>query len=140
MARGALRYYRGDAPGAKSRVPPERYRANLRRILEPIRSDGALPWLLTPNPMTRAHLYADRGYYRDHRIDALVAHDAHIAREVGAELGVPVVDVHRAFREDPRGESLVPDGVHPYVPGHQLIADLLRRALGAGPGGREPAG
>ena len=49
--------------------------------------------------------------------------------DLGAENGVPVVDVTAKFRQD--HELMGPDGMHPNENGLKLIADTINAALGS---------
>lgn len=88
-----------------SRVSLDAYRANLRRLaVAPSRVV-----FVTPNPSTYpgrdTHPYAE------------------VMREVGAELGVAVVDVHACFQRQPDWPRRLPDQVHPDEQGVQFIVD-----------------
>ncbi len=111
------------------------YKHNLRRIVEIGRARGAEVWLLTsplnprPNPIARAKL----GNLNRTPYDALrKIHDAYndATREVGAELGVLVVDMDAVYREH-AGETLVQrdDIPHPTQAGHDLEAEVLYARL-----------
>jgi lysophospholipase L1-like esterase len=53
------------------------------------------------------------------------------ARDAAAELGVPLADVHGAFRADEsaRKSELYLDAVHPASKGHELYGTVVKRAL-----------
>ncbi len=46
-------------------------------------------------------------------------------REVAAARGVDLVDVYQAFAQEPATQDFFPDGLHPDVRGHRLIARRL---------------
>ena len=48
---------------------------------------------------------------------------AQAVRDLAAELGVPLFDTFALFESREGGFDLIGDGCHPYVEGHQLIAD-----------------
>jgi len=50
-------------------------------------------------------------------------------RDVAAEKRVELVDVYRAFEENPDTRDYFPDGLHPDARGHRLIGDLLVKRI-----------
>jgi len=59
----------------------------------------------------------------------VVAEYAEIVRRVARTHAVPLVEVHNAFLQAPRGKEMIPDGVHPDPEGHRLIAEILAPVL-----------
>jgi len=129
----------------KPNVPPEAYRHNLRRIVALGRERGARVWLLTsPHAFV---IDAHRGRYDEFPMSAkqivvfnglstfeelIEIHDRYnqVTREVGAELGVPVVDmdaVYKAHADEPL--FLETDVPHPSAEGHALEAETLYERL-----------
>lgn len=82
---------------ARYAIPIETYKANLRKIAS---VPGAV--LMTPTPMdTTKAIAADDSSY------------AQAVRDVGKELGVPVIDVNAYVLSVPNWQLLLVDGVHP---------------------------
>lgn len=116
-------------------VPLEEFERNLRRIVEIGRGRGADVWLLTlprsPNPSERAaRRLSQHSRLSVERLAAI--HDAYndAIRAVGSSLGAPVVDVQRAYAEDPATVRFIPtDLIHPNQAGHDLEAELLYQRL-----------
>jgi lysophospholipase L1-like esterase len=81
----------GHNDGAKDRpdryTPPEDYRANLVRFIREVRERKANPVLLTPVMRRR---FSKEGVFQD-------VHGVYpaVVREVAAEYGVPLIDMHR---------------------------------------------
>jgi lysophospholipase L1-like esterase len=126
-------------------VPREAYRHNLRRIVQLARAEGARVWLLTsPHAFVTD---ANRDHYDDFPMSAkqllvfnalpsferlIEIHDDYndVTREVGAELGVTVVDmdaIYRAHASEPL--FLATDVPHPSERGHALEAETLFERL-----------
>jgi lysophospholipase L1-like esterase len=131
----------------KPNVSVEQYKANLRRIVDIGQARGAEVWLLTaphafetdenagkydqfPNTMAARSLMAFSGIHTYERF--LEIHTAYndAVREVGAELGVPVVDMEKVYHEH-RSEPLFSstDVPHPTQEGHDLEAETLYAEL-----------
>jgi lysophospholipase L1-like esterase len=131
----------------KPTVPLEQYKHNLRRMVELGRSQGAAVWLLTsPHAFL---IDSNRGHYDQFRktfngqsilvwnaiptFERLIEiHESYNAatREVGAELGVPVVDMDAIYRQH-ASEPLFTayDIPHPTQEGHNLEAEALYERL-----------
>ena len=85
------------------------YKANLRKLAT---AAGAIVVFETPNPST----YPGRD----------TAPYAQAMREVAAEAGLQVIDVHAAFVAQPLWQSMLEaDGVHPNANGLQFIVDAV---------------
>lgn len=131
----------------KPDVPLEQYNHNLRRIVELGRAQGAEVWLLTtphafltdenrgqydkfPNTLSAKALIAFSAIPTFDRM--IEIHDAYAeaTREVGRELGVPVVDMEEAYRQH-ASEHLYNsfDVVHPTQEGHDLEAEVLYQRM-----------
>ena len=118
-------FFRPDGPPADTpRVEPEDYRRNLHEMAERIAAIEALPILGTPLPMSPSYPLADLPQYREHGLNYLVDRYAAIMRTVAQEQRIPLLDLHRAFSEDPSTQAFLPDGIHPNVQGHAFIARL----------------
>jgi lysophospholipase L1-like esterase len=133
----------------KPDVPLDRYKHNLRRIAELGRAQGAAVWFLTsphafvtdenrgqydkfPTTMAAKALIQFSAIPSFERL--IEIHDSYNAatREVGRELGVPVVDMDAIYREHAAehlyGSTDVP---HPTQEGHNLEAEVLYARLAA---------
>lgn len=130
-------------------IPIEAYAHNLERIVEIARARGAVVWFLSA-PQGALNDAALRRYEQAPQTSAVHAllefnalpsvaevvriHDAYnaAAREVGASLGVAVVDMDAAYRAH-IGEPVFTfnDLVHPTEAGHQLEAEVLYQRLEA---------
>ncbi len=144
----ALKPTESDIPTEwKPDVPLEQYKHNLRRVVELGHAEGAEVWLLTtPHAFLTEE---NRGHYDKFpttmAAKGLIAfsaipdfdrmieiHDAYAeaTREVGRELGVPVVDMEEAYRQH-ASEHLYAstDVVHPTQEGHNLEAEVLYARL-----------
>jgi lysophospholipase L1-like esterase len=123
-------------------IPVDEYRHNLTRIVELGRSQGAAVWLLTvPHALLtegfRAHMHelAPNSPARlSLRLNAVPSferlveiHDSYNAatREVGAALGVPVIDMEAAYRRHAAEHLFYEDVLHPTQEGHDLEAEVL---------------
>lgn len=134
-------------------IPIEAYTHNLERIVEIARARGAAVWFLTA-PQGALNDAALRRYEETSQTSAVhsllefnalpsVAEVVRIhavynaaVREVGARLGVPVVDMDAEYRghlEEPINQPLFTfnDLVHPTDAGHALEAEVLYRRLEA---------
>lgn len=131
----------------KPDVPLEQYKHNLRRIVELGHAQGAEVWLLTtphafltdenrgqydkfPNTMTAKALIAFSAIPTFERMIEIHDSYAEATRQVGIELGVPVVDMEEAYRQH-ASEHLYNsmDVVHPTQEGHNLEAEVLYRRM-----------
>jgi lysophospholipase L1-like esterase len=125
---------------AQPRVPLADYRANLEEMIAIIRRAGAVPILLTPNPIAWTselrELYGKPPYQPENPdgCNVWLRQYAQAARDVAAQDHVSLADVDQIFREyaAERGhhlEDLLVDGMHPNDVGHQLIADQILKLL-----------
>lgn len=111
----AVMFGMNDVPG----TPAAQFRDNLVEIVERCRDIGAEVVLMTPNSI----------YPEDPRRPVnRLAEFAHIVRDVGAELNVPVADCYKAY-EDVRARNprawmlLMSETIHPNMNGHKLFAE-----------------
>jgi lysophospholipase L1-like esterase len=104
------------------KVPPERFAANLRTMIEGVRKAGGRPILMTTQPAVGT---AYPSGYDDApaRLDDYVK----ITRAVAKELKVPLVDHHAHWSRQPPAtlQKWVTDPWHPNPAGHRAMADLL---------------
>jgi lysophospholipase L1-like esterase len=123
------------------RLAKARYEENLRYFVRALRSAGAKPILMTPNPSAWTaelkKLYGKPplnpndpdGY------NVVVSQYAAVVRTVAESEKVPLVDVYRIFEDyagpdKDRLHNLLLDGMHPNDRGHRIIADCLMRIVG----------
>lgn len=103
---------------------PDLYRKNLVEIVRKCRAAGAEVILCTPNAVSET---ADRPV-------AKVAAFAAIAREVAAELGVPLADPHADLgalqKSAPEAWRLsMSDEIHPNLRGHRRLAESILEVI-----------
>lgn len=116
-------------------TPLPRYRENLKRIARIADERGAEVWFLTApiNPSPNEH-EAQRvealSRLSFERLQQVLASYNDAAREVAAELGVPIVDLEAVYRQH-AGEALfLPEDIpHPTQAGHDLEAAALYERL-----------
>lgn len=120
-------YYRPatDSIADTTRVTPEGFRSNLETIIRAVQKIHAKPILVTSVPMNPAYAHKDFPAYVKNGLNYLVDEYADIVRDLSSELGLPLIDIHKAFKADPNTDKLVPDGIHPNKPGHRFIADIF---------------
>ena len=128
-------------------IPLAEYRHNLQRLVELGHLQGAQVWLLTaPDAllMEEFHGHPER-FEPDSSTRILIAmnfiptldrlieiHDAYndAVREVGAQLGVPVVDMAAVYRTHTQAHLFeAGDIVHPNQEGHDLETETLYARL-----------
>jgi len=124
-------FYRPETNGFADtpRVPLEQFRATLAEIIDRLRAAGITAVLMTCPPMTERYWGAHLEPYQKHGINFLVQQYAQAARDVAAEKGVELIDVYRAFEQNPERLAYFPDGLHPDARAHRVIADLLVERL-----------
>jgi lysophospholipase L1-like esterase len=103
---------------------PDLYRKNLVEIVRKCRAAGAEVILCTPNAVSET---PDRPV-------AQVAAFAAIAREVAAQLGVPLSDPHADLgalqKSDPEAWRLsMSDEIHPNLRGHRRLAESILKVI-----------
>jgi len=114
------------------RLAPDTYEANLRQIVQRTRDAGAKPILMTPPPLTmKWPLATKQPVYREQGVNGPLTAYVDAVRRVAKEMDVPLVDFFAAWSGKPADElaALMPDGCHPGVAGHKLMADLIMPAL-----------
>ncbi|MBN1447838.1 MAG: hypothetical protein JXA28_07890 [Bacteroidetes bacterium] len=123
------RYVWGDPPAP--RVPLQRFRENLRLLLQKVRGLGAHPVLLGLPPLLENRFYragVDSTVYAPYGGAAtLHRHYDDVIMDMGREETVAVVNVREAFADD--SALLGFDGVHPMPDGHARIASALAPVL-----------
>lgn len=116
----------GPVARTEPRVSLDAYRNNLRTMVTEIRKSGAKVLLCTPTPMSRKYVYSDVGAYaRQSDMNFQLRNYAQAARDLAAELKLPVLDTFNLFEQSPERMQLIEDGCHPYVQGHAIIAEAM---------------
>lgn len=120
-------YYRPvtDSMADTPRVTADDFKSNLEVIIKTIRDSGAESILVTPIPMNNSYAHKDFPAYVENGLNYLVDGYADIIRELSAQTGISLIDVHKAFNASPGTEKFVPDGIHPNKEGHRFIANLF---------------
>ena len=131
----------------KPNVPLEQYKTNLRRLVALAHREGAEVWLLTaphafvtdensgkydefPNTMAARALMTFSAIPSYERFVEI--HDSYndAVREIGAELGVAVIDMDKLYREHSDQHLFTStDMPHPTQQGHDLEAEALYQKL-----------
>ena len=106
------------------RTPVERYRKNLREMVDRCRGVGAEVILCTPNAVT------DTGS----RPTSKLLGYCEVVREVAESKKAPLCDIYAAFdglrqRDRLKWRVMMSDAIHPNMGGHKLIAEELARTI-----------
>jgi lysophospholipase L1-like esterase len=121
-----------DEGKTQPRLAPETYEANLRHIVQRTRDAGAKPIHMTPPPLTmKWPLATKQPVYCEQGVNGPLSTYVDAVRRVAKEMDVPLVDFFTAWSGKPADEldALLPDGCHPSVAGHKLMADLIMPAV-----------
>lgn len=130
----ALNVGLNDALPPEGRLPrsPAEFAANMLELIDRTTTLGARPILIVPNPryvpVGGMRFVERRGTSEESHRD-LMQQYADVIRGLADALNLPLVDAHRAFRNEPRAANLLQDGTHPTLAGHELIADLVTEEL-----------
>lgn len=116
---------KGIVERQEPRVSPDEFRRNLVEILGRIKAVGAMALLVTPIPMTRAYLYSNKGYYRDHDINEALRDYVDIVLSVAASTHTDVIDVFHLWDADENYGNYLVDGIHPNPEGHAKLTNEL---------------
>ena len=105
-----------------TRVPLNKYRANVKEIVRKCRAAGAEVVLATPNNVISTTSRPTK---------KLIAY-CDVVRDLGRELDVPVCDLYREFDAVRAHDAydwrlLMSDAIHPNMDGHKRIATGWRR-------------
>jgi lysophospholipase L1-like esterase len=116
----------GPRARTSPRVPLAEFARNLQEIVGRVRDSGGRVLLLTPNPISRAYVYSNVGYYSSHDMNEELARYVSAVRETGRQMAVPVADVFADWMTSGMSlDSLLLDGIHPNAEGHRRIAATL---------------
>jgi len=124
-------FYRPETNGFADtpRVSRDEFKATLVKIVDRIRAAKITVVLMTCPPMTERYWGMKLEPYPKNGINFLVKDYAQAMRDVAREKGVELIDVYRAFEQEPKRLDFFPDGLHPDARGHRVIADLLVERL-----------
>lgn len=130
----------------EAKVPPDRFRAGLARLVERARCAGMRPVLVVPPPLDAERYFSYVTRVLNAGAILTFLHDvqeifrwqagyAEIVREAAYALGVYLLDIRSAFSAKAAiGDYLCPDGIHPNARGHELMYQAalphLQKALG----------
>ena len=121
-------------PATQPRVSLENYKRNLHDMLTQIKATGAVPILMTPNPMAWTdklrQLYGRSPYQPDDPdgFNCLLKEYSAACRELARSEKIHLIDIDNEFRKHDIN-SLLLDGMHPNDTGHALIAERLLPAI-----------
>jgi lysophospholipase L1-like esterase len=108
--------------GNRDKCDPDSFTQNLSHLVERCLEIDAHPVLSTPPPRTDSENTMGRG-------TTVMAPYAECVRHVANLYYLPLVDVYHAFASRHDLSSLLPDGLHPGPPGHQIIAQEYSKVL-----------
>jgi lysophospholipase L1-like esterase len=117
--------------GGALRVPPDRYRAALGRLIADIRNAGAVPLVITAPRAERVTSLLVRNGQATSVEEAIRLHDeyAEITREVAREAGAPLLDLAERFRAPAAAPLFADDGIHFKDAGRVRIAEAIYAAV-----------
>ena len=108
--------------GQRTQIAPSAFQNNLLGLVDRILTLGARPVLVAPNP--RLNCCAGD---MPQQVDLMPPYVAAL-RQTAEQADLPCVDIYARFCGGD-WQTLMPDGVHPGVAGHRLIADTLASEL-----------
>ncbi len=117
--------YQDKGEGTSSRIPIEKYIANLTYFITEIKKINGKIILLTPNPLS-----SKLEQFRHDRLKIYKNAVIKLAKSENVELINSWKLFHRYAKKNPAGmEGLLPDGTHPMDTGHQLIAEKIIKII-----------
>ena len=117
--------YQDKGINGQSRIPLDKYVANLTYFIDQIEKQNGRVILLTPNPVGSK---LDRFRYER------VKEYRKAVRKLARKKNVYFIDSWKLFykhtKKNPKGiDSLLPDAVHPNAEGHQIIAEAIFKII-----------
>jgi lysophospholipase L1-like esterase len=117
--------YQDNGEGTSSRIPLEKYIANLSYFITEIKKINGKVILLTPNPLS-----SKLPQFRHERLKLYKDAVIKLAGSENVELINSWKLFHRYAKRNQGGmEGLLPDGTHPMDTGHQLIAEEMIKII-----------
>ncbi|SDL63697.1 Lysophospholipase L1 [Daejeonella rubra] len=117
--------YQDNGIGTASRIPIEKYIANLTYFITEIKKIDGKIILLTPNPLS-----SKLDQFRHERLKLYKDAVIKLARSENVELINSWKLFHHFAKKSPEGmEGLLPDGTHPMDTGHKLIAEKIIKII-----------
>ncbi len=117
--------YQDKGEGTSSRIPIEKYIANLSYFISEIKKIDGKIILLTPNPLS-----SKLEQFRHDRLKIYKDAVIKLAKSENVELINSWKLFHHYAKKNPAGmEGLLPDGTHPMDTGHQLIAEKIIKII-----------
>jgi hypothetical protein len=116
---------------AAPRVSPRGLRIALRQLITRIQQTGAAVWVLTATPVSETAVLESEGVDWQQQL-AVYAEYNQIMREVAADRGAHVFDVHAALTGSASADLqtlLAPDGIHLSARGERWLAEGIVRCL-----------
>jgi len=116
---------------AAPRVSAHGFRSALRQIITRIQKTGAAVWVLTTTPVSEAAVFESEDVDQQQQL-ALHAEYNQIIRQVSADCGAHLLDVHAALTESATADLktlLAADRVHLSASGERWLAEHILQAL-----------
>lgn len=112
---------------------PEAFKRNMKKLVEKVRELGAIPLIVTTNPLDVDVFYQSQGQspdlYGGRDILAWLDTYNEAAREVANELSCDLIDVRAACDEYSVKQVVKPDGIHLSETGNKVFADTISAYL-----------
>jgi len=121
-----------DETGHWPRIPIERYKNNLKAIIQELKANNIKPILMTPIPMGR-FWGSEVGIYKQKGINFKLKEFVEAVRDIAREENIPLVDHFNEWLNwEKRGKNIdtwMTDGIHPNPKGHRLMAAAIFKVL-----------
>jgi lysophospholipase L1-like esterase len=118
-------YIDGGGQQGESRIPLDKYKENLRYMVQKLHESESIVLLMTPNAFG-----SNKEYWRHVRL----AEYAQACRDLANEELVELIDIYKAFESYGNGslelrDELLLDGVHPNDAGHKISSELIANRI-----------
>lgn len=127
-----LSYGMNDSAIDYKYVPLDTYKENIADMIERGQQAGAKVILVIENPIGEEQYYTrhDKALFEPYGgVGAFYLQYVEVMRELAAEYGTGVADLHKIFSETDDYNEYLDDGVHPNEAGYALYAQALCDAL-----------
>lgn len=118
--------------GLLPRLSIDRYKKNLKAMIEKLKANNIKPIIMTPLPMGR-FWGSDVGIYKQNGINFKLKEYVEVVRDIAQEENVPLVDHFNEWLNwKKRGKDIdtwMTDGLHPNPKGHRFIAATIFKLL-----------